>query len=426
MPTPPAATSAARSPWLIFSAIAVGNFMATLDGSIVNVALPVIGADVGAGVGRVEAVVTAFLATAALTLLPLGRLGDRVGHRRVYVAGLSVFTLGSVLCGLAGGLGALVAARVAQALGAAAMMSIGPAVVTAAFPARQRGQAIGAIGSVVAVGLTVGPPLGGFITQLLSWRWIFLVNLPVGILGVAWALRALPPDAPRPAAVARGRSFLGLDVLGRRPVALGLLAGLCSYAAMFASTLLTPFYLAIVRGLPPGGVGAILIAVPVAMSVASPVAGWLSDRFGTRRLPALGAALLGAGLFALSLAGPADPLWTVVARLALCGLGMGLIQAPNNSAVMGALPRDRLGSGGGLLATARSVGMVLGVEVAGALFSSRAGEGADPATFLDGFALALGGAVAFALVCAVLSVAAGAAAGATAGSARPGRVAPPP
>jgi hypothetical protein len=122
------------------------------------------------------------------------------------------------------------------------------------------------------------------------------------------------------------------------------------------------------------------------------------------------------------LAGPADALWTVVARLALCGLGMGLIQAPNNSAVMGALPRDRLGSGGGLLATARSVGMVVGVEVAGALFSARAGDGGDLATFLHGFALALGGAVAFALLCAVLSLAAGA----TAGPARPGRAAPPP
>ncbi len=399
-PTPPPA----RSPWLAFSAVAVGNFMSTLDGSIVNVALPVIGADVGAGVGRVELVITAFLGTAALLLLPLGRLGDRVGHRRVFVAGLGVFTLGSALCGLAGGLPLLVAARAVQAMGAAAMMSIGPAIVTAAFPPAQRGRAIGAIGSVVAVGLTVGPPLGGLITQLLSWRWIFLVNLPVGAVGMAWAWRALPSDPPPPAAVPRGRSFLGLDVLGHRSVSIGLLAGLCSYAAMFASTLLTPFYLARVRGLPPGGVGAILIAVPVAMSVASPVAGWLSDRFGTARLPALGAALLGAGLGALARCGPADPLWTVAARLALCGLGMGLIQAPNNSAIMGALPRDRLGSGGGLIATARNLGMVLGVEVAGVVFALKSGDGTDLATFLPGFALAFSGAVLFALAAGGLSL----------------------
>jgi MFS family permease len=418
VPAPPA-----RSPWLAFSAVAVGNFMATLDGSIVNVALPVIGADVGAGVGRVEAVITAFLATAALALLPLGRLGDRLGHRRVYVAGLAVFTAGSALCGLAGGLGALVAARAVQALGAAAMMSIGPAVVTAAFPGAQRGRAIGAIGSVVAIGLTVGPPLGGLVTQLLSWRWIFLVNLPVGLLGVAWALRALPPDAPRAGPGAAPAAFLGLDVLRLRPVSIGLLAGLCSYAAMFASTLLTPFYLARVRGLAPGGVGAVLIAVPVAMSVASPVAGWLSDRFGTARLPALGAALLGAGLGLLSLAGPADPLWTVAARLALCGLGMGLIQAPNNSEVMGALPRDRLGAGGGLIATARSAGMVLGVEAAGLVFALRAGEGADAAAFLGGFAPALRAAVLFAAASGLLSLATRP--GAAAGPARPGPAGPP-
>jgi len=421
-PAPPSPAAPARSPWLAFSAIAVGNFMATLDGSIVNVALPVIGADVGAGVGRIEAIITAFLATAALTLLPLGRLGDRLGHRRVYVLGLGVFTLGSALCGLAGGFGTLVAARAVQALGAAAMMAIGPAVVTAAFPGSQRGRAIGAIGSVVAVGLTVGPPLGGLITQALSWRWIFLVNLPVGVAGVAWALRALPPDAP----VRGGRApaLLGLDVLLRRTVAVGLLAGLASYAAMFASTLLTPFYLARVRGLPPGGVGAILIAVPVAMSVASPTAGWLADRFGTRRLPAVGAALLAGGLFALSLAGPADPLGSVVARLALCGVGMGLFQAPNNTGVMGALPRERLGVGGGLLATARSLGMVLGVEVAGAIFATRAGEGTDLATFLPGFALAMQGGAAFAVVAGALSLLSGAAA--RAAPARPGAGGPPP
>jgi len=399
-------TARLRSPWIVFSAVAFGNFMATLDGSIVNVALPVIGGDLGAGLGRVEWVVTAFLATAALSLLPLGVAGDRLGARRVYSAGMALFTVASGLCGLAPTFAVLVGARALQALGAAAMMAIGPGLVTAAFPPAQRGRAIGAIASVVAIGLTVGPPLGGLITQVLSWRWIFLVNLPVGLLGVLWGLRALPPDAPRPAAAAAAR-HLGLEVLRLPTVAFGLAGGLASYAAMFASTLLSPFYLGLVRGLPPGRVGAVLIAVPVTMSVAAPLAGWLSDRLGTRRLPALGAALLGAGLASLSAAGPDDHLATVVLRLALCGLGMGLFQAPNNSAVMGALPRERLGIGGGLLAVSRSGGMVLGVVVAGRICAAVAGPSPSPQAFLAGFGWALRGGACFAVVAGLVAALAG-------------------
>jgi MFS family permease len=394
-------TSAQRSPWLVFSAVAFGNFMATLDGSIVNVALPSIGADLGASLGQLAWVVTAFLGTAALSLLPLGVAGDRLGAGRVYQAGMALFTVASLLCGLAPSYGVLVAARALQALGAAAMMAIGAGLVTAAFPPAQRGRAIGAIGSVVAIGLTIGPPLGGLITQALSWRWIFLVNLPVGLLGLLWGARVLPRGAPRPAGPARG---LGLDVLRRPAFSFGLVGGVASYAAMFASALLTPFYLTHVRGLSPGHVGAVLIAVPVTMSVVAPLAGALSDGLGVRRLTALGAAVLAAGLFALSLAGPDDPIATVAARLALCGMGMGLFQAPNNSGVMGALPRERLGIGGGLLAVSRSTGQVLGVQVASAIVALVAGPAPAPAAFLVGFGWALRGGAAFAVAAGAVSL----------------------
>lgn len=391
-----------RSPWVVFSAVAVGSFMATLDGSIVNVALPAIGADLSAGLGGLSLVVTAFLATSALSLLPLGVLGDRLGPRRIFQGGMALFTVASLLCGLAPSLPVLVAARALQAVGAAATMAIGPGLVTAAFPPERRGRAIGAIGSVVSVGLTVGPPLGGLIVEVASWRWIFLVNLPVGLLGLAWGARALPADLPRPAGSGRR---LGLDVLRVPAVAIGLASGLASYAAMFASTLLTPFYLARVRGLPPGQVGALLTAVPLAMAVSAPLAGWLADRVGPRRLPPVGAALLTLGLGALSLAGPASPLASIAGRLALCGVGMGLFQAPNNSAVLGALPRQRLGVGGGLLAVARTSGMVLGVQAAGFIAALVSGPDPAPGPFLPGFAWALRGGAAFALVAGALSLA---------------------
>jgi predicted MFS family arabinose efflux permease len=279
------------------------------------------------------------------------------------------------------------------------------------------------------------------------------VNLPIGLLGAAWSLRILPARAagPRPPfdaagaglfAVGLSAALLAVDGLSApRPAHLGLLlvagvsalalarrtrrvaaplvdaallrnaallrgllAGLLSYAAMFTQTFLTPFFLARVLGLPPGRLGLALSAVPVALSVTSPLAGWLSDRFGGRALSGLGMLVLAAGLGALSLSGAGTTLPAAMVRLAVCGVGMGLLQAPNNSGIMGALPRERLGSGGGLLATSRNVGMAIGVALSGSLFALRAGAGATPAAFLPGYALALRAGAILALLAAAASL----------------------
>jgi EmrB/QacA subfamily drug resistance transporter len=441
-PRAPADASAerVRSPWLGFSAVAVGTFMATLDGSIVNVALPTLRRELRAALSGVEWVVTAYLLVISVALLTAGRLGDLLGHRRVYVGGMLLFTLGSGLCGLAPGLEALVAARAVQALGGCAMMAMGPAVVTAIFPAHQRGRALGSVASVVALGLTAGPPLGGLIVQQLSWRWIFFVNLPVGVAGAVWAARALPAARPaHPPALDRRGALLLAPVLGAGVAAIqaapdsaaragllalvalgagalllghlrrapapvidlrlfqsrvfsaGLAAGLLSYAALFTSTFLTPFFLSQVKGLSASQLGAMLTAVPLALSLASPLAGWLDDRTGTRLLGPLGMVVLAGGLGALGCAGADTSLPSLAVRLATCGVGMGLFQPPNNSAVMGALPRERLGSGGGLLATARNVGMVAGIAAGSALFRAHAGGLRSAATgeFLAGYRAAL-------------------------------------
>ena len=190
-PPPPA-----RSPWLGFSAVAVGTVMATLDGSIVNVALPTLRRDLQASYAGVEWIIAGYLLVISAVLLSAGRLGDLLGYRRVYSGGLLLFTFGSGLCGAANALSALVVARAVQALGAAAMMAMGPAIVTAIFPPERRGRALGAITSVVAIGLTLGPTLGGFIVQQLSWRWIFLPNLPIGVAGALWAAKVLPGTRP--------------------------------------------------------------------------------------------------------------------------------------------------------------------------------------------------------------------------------------
>jgi len=372
--------------------------MATLDGNIVNVALPTLGAELGETVGALQWIVNGYLLAITATLVLMGRLGDRVGHRGVYAAGLLVFTLGSALCGAAPGLGELVAARVLQALGASAMMAIGPAIVTAAFPASMRGRALGTVGTVVAFGLTLGPPLGGLILSHLSWRWVFYVNLPVGLAGIAWALRVLPRGGGAPGPV------VDLAIFRAPAFSWGLLAGFLSYAAMFSQTFLTPFLLARVLHLSPGRLGLVLAAVPVALAGSSPLAGWISDRFGARGLPALGMLVLAGALFTLSLGGADAAVGSVAAHLFVAGVGMGLFQAPNNAAVMSALPRARLGSGGGFLATARNAGMSAGVALAGGVFALRAGPDASGPAFLAGYALALRAGAVLALLAAAASL----------------------
>jgi EmrB/QacA subfamily drug resistance transporter len=428
------ADGSARSPWWGFSAVSVGVFMATLDGSIVNVALPAIRGHFGASIGGVEAVVSVYLLVISAALLAAGRLGDVLGRRRVFTGGMLLFTLGSGLCGFAWSLPVLVAARAVQALGAAAMMSMAPAIVTSTFPREQRGQALGIVSSVVAAGLTAGAPVGGAILSFASWHAIFLVNLPVGVAGAVWASRAIPDEEPgeRQPFDGRGAFWLGAalataigavemaphggrwalallaaavaasgilwrverraaaplvdpELLGDGTISVGLLAALLSYAAIFHQTLLSPFFLADVKGLGQAGLAATLTVVPICLMVTSPVAGWISDRHGARIPQVVGGLMLAAGLAWLATADGTTPMASIVVGLALEGAGMGFFQPPNNSAVMGALPSSKLGSGGGLLATSRNVGMVLGVATGGALF-----EAGERTSFVAGWRLALG------------------------------------
>ena len=400
--------SSAPSPggWAAFSVVSVGTLMGALDGNIVNVALPTLGAQFGAGVHRLQWVVNAYVIAITVTLVPLGRLGDRLGHRTLYTAGIVVFTLGSALCGLAPGVDALTASRVLQAMGASAMMAIAPAIVTASFPPRMRGRALGALGTVVALGLTVGSPLGGLILAHLSWRWAFYVSVPVGVAGAAWALRALPGGAG-----GAGGPLLDGSIFRIPDFSRGLVAGYLAYVAMFTQTFLTPFLLAQVLGLGPAKLGLVLMSVPLALSVASPASGWIADRSGARALTVVGMLTLAAALLALSLVGPDSHVATVSGLLGLAGAGLGIFQAPNNAEMMSALPRERLGSGGGLRATARNAGMASGVALAGALVGMRAGAATHGAAFLAGYGLALRAGAAVALLAAV----------APAAPARPGR-----
>jgi EmrB/QacA subfamily drug resistance transporter len=409
--------------WLILTSVSLGSLMATLDGSIVNIALPSIQESFGADVNKVLWVVVAYLLVIGSLLLPVGRLGEVLTFKRVYLVGFAIFTLASICCGASPNESVLIGFRVVQAVGAAMIMAMGPAIIARTFAPGERGRALGFNGIAVSVGLSLGPALGGLLTQAATWRAIFLINLPIGILAIIWAARILPDEAP-----GRGRSFdvkgaafsgvslfalllalsegqvwgwnspavVGLfaafAVLGAafiaverrtlqpmidlalfkiRPFSAGLASVVVTFSALTATSFLLPFLLQQGRGFSPIEAGMLLTPVPLTMAVVAPFSGAASDRFGQRALASAGVAIMVLGLLALTQL-PADfALPDLIWRLMLLGLGQGLFMSPNSSAVLGSVPRERVGTASGTLAQMRVNGQALGIAISGAIFATR-------------------------------------------------------
>ena len=409
--------------WGAMLSVAFGAFMAPLDSSIVNTVLPIVSREFGADVLLIEWVVLAYLLTLGSLLLIGGRLGDLFGDKPLYVSGFVLFTLSSMLCGLSGGVKTLIAARVLQAIGGAMLIAIGPAILTRAFPASQRGQALGILASVVYIGLTVGPGLGGAIASTLGWRWVFFINLPIGIVAVAVTLGVLRTGQRRVGsgrfdfvgaiafivtlfslvlALSRGaawgwtsrlvviagavsaasailfctvelrssRPFLDLRLFRHRLFAAATVSAMLNYMATTTTAFLTPFFLIQGNHMTPARAGSLLMTMPLVMAVVAPVSGWLSDRIGSRVPTVAGMACLATGMWLLGHLGVEERGQPIVLRLGLVGLGIGLFTTPNNSAIMGGVPLTHQGLGSGIVATARTMGNVLGVAVCGSLFGS--------------------------------------------------------
>ncbi len=413
-----------RNKWWIMAAVSLTLFMGAVDGTIVNVALPTLAAEFNASFATVQWVVLAFLLGLSVLLLSVGRLADMAGKRRIFATGLVVFVVGSVLCGVAPSIYALILARLVQAIGAAMVIALGVAIVTETWPPQQRGQAIGFSAGVISLGIVIGPALGGLIISALSWRWIFFVNVPLGVIALFLIWRYIPPLTPK--ATHERFDFLGAGVLGlgllalllaltagqslgftdarilalfalaaaalvafvaverrvRYPMvdlglfrnvqfSLNLVTGLLTFVAISAVTFLMPFYLQLVLGLPVARVGLLIAIVPMVLAVLGPLSGSLSDRFGTRPVSVFGLILLLIGyLTASTLNETTTPLGYVLRMLPI-GLGMGIFQSPNNSAVMGAAPRNRLGIASSLLSMTRTLGQTTGIAFLGAFFASR-------------------------------------------------------
>ena len=429
-----------RRYWSI-AAILLAIIMSVLDSTIVNVALPSIARDFHAAAAASVWVVNAYQMAILMALLPLASLGEIVGYRRVSQTGIIVFTVASLACALAPTLALLSIARVVQGLGAAGIMSVNAALVRFTYPQASLGRAMGINAFVIATAAAVGPTLASAVLAVAHWRWLFGINVPIGIIATVIALRAMPNSdrARRPlnyvgaalSAVTFGLTLSGLQALAHHEatvlallqIALGLLVGwvlvrherpraapiipfdllrvrlftlslatsVVSFAAQMTALVSLPFeiqrlgYSAVETGL-------FMTPWPLALALAAPLAGRLSDRYPSGVLGGLGLLALAAGLALLAFlpagAAPQAFIW----RMALCGVGFGFFQAPNNRTIMAAAPRARSGAAGGMLSTARLLGQTLGAAMVAILFSAYTEAGTHVALCVAA-ALALAGAV---------------------------------
>jgi EmrB/QacA subfamily drug resistance transporter len=409
--------------WYIMAAVAMSVFLATIDGSIVNVALPTLVRDMETNFATVQWVILAYLLTLTALLLGFGRLGDMIGKKLIFNIGFVVFTVGSVLCGLAASVYWLIGFRVLQAVGAAMTLALGAGLLTEAFPGKERGKALGLIGTMVSVGIVLGPTLGGVLIETLSWHWIFFVNLPVGVLGTWMAWRFVPDFKPMGRqqfdywgalslfisllalllALTVGQEtgfssplilalfgvwaifqmlFLVIETNTPQPMvdlklfrnllfSVNLVTGFITFVTIAGVFLLMPFYLENLLGYNTRQTGLLLAVLSIGLGAVAPIAGSLSDRFGSRPITLIGLAVLLISYLSLSTLNSETTTLGYIVRLLLLGVGMGIFQSPNNSAVMGAVPRERLGIASGLLSVTRTLGQTVGFAALGAFWAGR-------------------------------------------------------
>ncbi|MBI2646401.1 MAG: MFS transporter, partial [Deltaproteobacteria bacterium] len=325
--------------WLSFVAVAFGPLMATFDSSAVNVSLPTIARHFNALLTEVEWVVTGYLLALGLLLLPLGILGDRWGKKKLFRIGILAFISSSVFCAITQNVYQLIFCRILQGMSGAIFISIAPAILVDSFPASERGKAMGLMGMCVSLGLMLGAPMGGILTHYFSWRSIFFVNLPIGILGFFLSEKFLKEDEKYTEvfkfewALFKNRFFIG-----------GNLSLFFYFLSLFILYFLTPFYLTEVLHFSPQKVGLTMMTFSAAFAVMMPISGWLSDHVGSRLLSPLGLFLSAIIYVWIAQLTETATSQEVIVRLLCLGLASGLFQAPNNSALMGAVSKQQLGT----------------------------------------------------------------------------------
>jgi EmrB/QacA subfamily drug resistance transporter len=445
--------------WWTLGAVAFALFMIMLDNTVVNVALPSIQRDLGIGLSELEWTVNAYALTFAVLMLSGGKLADFFGRRRVFLIGLTVFTLSSLVCGLATSGETLIGARTVQGVGAALMMPATLSIISATFPPHQRGMAIGIWAGVSAMALAIGPLIGGLLTEHIDWSWIFFVNVPIGALGLlvgrlviresrdtseeqrldipgllasAIALFALTFALIEANAYGWGApvivALFGLAAAGlvafvllelhqrtpmldlslfRSPTFAGAnVVALLVTLAMFGVFFFMSIYMQNVLGYSAVETGAAFLPMTILIILIAPAAGKFSDRIGSRWLMTAGMSLLAVSLVLFSRLGLDSSFWDIVPGLIVGGLGMATVMTPMTAAALGSVPVAKAGVGSGVLNTFRQVGGALGIAVMGAIVAAyvdlERGR-LDPASFIEGFQTALLVSAAFALFGAIVA-----------------------
>ena len=409
--------------WITLGAVSFGLFMIMLDNTVVNVALPSIGRDLHVSVSSLEWVVTAYALTFAALLITGGKLGDLFGRRRIFVIGIAIFTLSSLACGLAPTAGFLIGARAVQGVGAAMMNPASLSIITATFPPRERGQAIGIWAGVSAMALAIGPLIGGLIVENINWNWIFFINVPVGVAGIVVSRLVIKEsrdtsheqsiDVPGlvtssaglfaltyaliegnahgwtspeivglfAAAVVLLVAFVVLERYQRLPMldlslfrigsftGSNLVAMLVSLG-MFGVFFFVSLYIQNILGWSPTQAGASFLPMTLLIIVVAPIAGKLSDRVGSRWLMGAGMTLVSISLLFYQRVGLHSTFWTLLPAMLLGGVGMAMTMSPMTAAAMSSVPVDKAGVGSGVLNSFRQLGGSLGIALMGAILAS--------------------------------------------------------
>ncbi|RRJ65639.1 DHA2 family efflux MFS transporter permease subunit [Paenibacillus oralis] len=451
--------------WLILVVLNLFTFMSTLDGSIVNIALPVISKRLDLQVAEAEWVVTAYLLMICAAILFFGKLGDIVGKIKVFKWGMIIFTVGSLLCGFSSTLTMLVGSRLIQALGASMTMANSQGIITDIFPANERGRALGLIGTFVSLGSIAGPSLGGVIVSALGWEYIFWVNIPVGLIAIALGWRTLPADRTKlrvkidkagsllfplfilalfsglllgqqigyrdPRIIAaliiaavvfivflwietrKSEPMLQLSLFKNPLFSLSILCGFLVFVANFCFNIIAPFYTQSILNLSPSQAGLLMMLFPIVMVIVAPLSGALSDKIGSELLTFAGLIVMVVAQVGLAGLHGSSPIFLVGVWIAMLGLGSGLFQSPNNSLVMSKVPKTQLGIAGSINSLVRNIGMVVGITVATTtlfgVMSSLAGQRVTglvpgrPDLFLSGMHIVFMTSATICLVAAVLT-----------------------
>jgi EmrB/QacA subfamily drug resistance transporter len=448
--------------WWTLGAVSLGLFMIMLDNTVVNVALPSIQQSLGLSLSELEWIVAGYALTFAALMLTGGKLADLLGRRRVFVAGLVVFTAASLACGLAGSAEMLIGARVVQGIGAAMMNPATLSIITATFPSRQRGTAIGIWAGVSALALAIGPLVGGLLSEHVDWSWIFFVNVPVGIVAIAAAYAFIDesrdtshdqrPDVPGLVTSGVGlfaltyalieansygwgstrilgafalaavslAAFVVLELRQRRPMLDLTLFRNATFSganvsmllvalAMFGVFFYVSLYVQQILGYSPVEAGASFLPATILIAVLAPQVGRVVDRVGSRWLTGSGMVLLSVSLVLFSRLGSGSTYWEILPGLVVMGVGMAFTMTPTTAAAMSSVPRDQAGVGSAVLNSMRQVGGSLGIAITGAIVahvsaSSLAAGNTRPDAFVAGFQRGLEVAAAIALAGAVVAV----------------------